>query len=43
VEFDAEIVYKYFSVYPPRTKVEVDVEVGSAPEYAVPALLSNTL
>ena len=36
-------MYIYLSVYPPKTNVEVDVEVGSEPEYAEPSLLSNTL
>jgi len=33
----------YLRVYPPSSKVEFDVEVGSVPEYAVPPLLSKIL
>ena len=40
---EAVIEYIYLRVYPPRTKVEVDSDVGSAPLYAVPLLLSKTL
>ena len=35
--------YIYFKTYPPNSKGEVDSDVGSEPEYAVPALLSKTL
>ena len=37
------MVYIYLRTYPPRANGEVDSEVGSAPEYAAPALLSKTL
>ena len=40
---EAVIEYIYLSVYPPRTKLEVDSEEGSAPLYAAPLLLSKTL
>ena len=40
---DAVIEYIYKSVYPPRIKLVVDSEVGSAPLYAAPLLLSSTL
>ena len=40
---DAVILYIYFRTYPPIAKGEVDSDVGSEPEYAVPPLLSKTL
>ena len=40
---DVDIVYIYLRIYPPSAKGELDSDVGSEPEYAVPPLLSKTL
>ena len=40
---EVEIVYIYLRTYPPKAKGVEDSVVGSAPSYATPLLLSNTL
>ena len=40
---DVDILYIYFKTYPPDSTGELDSDVGSEPEKALPPLLSRTL